>query len=160
MQKKVINGALVLLCIVIYTSIFFKAFSKKEVMKNDYAVVDNYKSIDLSLINHKDSIALFFPKRSPFGEPINSTKIIDQSFKTKRPKAKQIKETMVWPKILYYGFVKNSNNSQKLAIVKVNNILHKTREGTQLGKNLKVVRAYSDSIIISFYKDIKTLKRQ
>ncbi|MHA7843653.1 MAG: hypothetical protein ACX93I_10060 [Winogradskyella sp.] len=159
MQKRIINGFLITLCIIIYGAIFFKAFWKKEEVNSSPLVADSYTNFDLKVNTDKDSIELFFPTRSPFGEP---SKISNVASKTQSKKSETLKKEptkKTWPRISYFGFVKNSANNQKLAVVKVNDNLFRKREGDYLDDKIKILRAYSDSIIVSYGKDLKTVIR-
>lgn len=159
MQKRIINGLLITLCVVIYGAIFFKAFWKKEEVDNTPIIAASYTNFDLKINANKDSIELYLPTRSPFGEPNKVKKVRS---KTQSQKSKNIKKEPTkkqWPRIAYFGFVKNSANNQKLAVVKVNNNLFRKREGDYLDDELKILKAYSDSIIVSYDKDLKTIKR-
>jgi len=160
MPKKVINGLLIAFCVVIYGAIFLKAFGKKNKVSDSIATIPNFKGNFNSNNTTKDTFKLYVTDRSPFGEPSRSRKVIS------KPIAKNLfrlekKETVIsWPEISYFGFVKNKNNDQKLAVVKVNNVLYKKREGDELSDGLKIVRAYGDSIIVSYMRNTKTIIRR
>ena len=159
MQKRIINGLLITLCVVIYSAIFFKAFWKKEEVSSTSIIADSYSNFDLNVNTNKDSIELFFPKRSPFGEPSKINKIVNRIQSNKSETIKKEPTKKQWPRIAYFGFVKNSTNNQKLAVVKVNNDLFRKREGDYLDNELKIHKAFSDSIIVSYGKDLKTIIR-
>ncbi len=161
MQKKTINGLLIAFCITIYAAIFYKAFGKKEAINEPLGDIGNYTNANLDISNDKDSISLFFPKRSPFGTPSRrNIQSVKNSKKVKpntsnKPKSK--KENLVWPNITYYGFLESKKSNNKLVVVKVEDKIFKKREGDDLNDDLKIIKAYGDSLIISFGKVLKTV---
>lgn len=64
-----------------------------------------------------------------------------------------------WPKLSYYGYVKNKSKGKKQAcLVEINNVVHKMSIGDEF-YSVKLINVFKDSIIVSFEKELKTIKK-
>ncbi|MEO1032273.1 MAG: hypothetical protein AAFX55_12750 [Bacteroidota bacterium] len=162
MHKKTINALLITLCIVIYGAIFFKAFIKKEVVNQAQVGAENFVGIDLSIGTSKDSVNLFFPKRSPFGEPTKRIAKYQSSEKIKTKKRINKNPTYSktsWPGIIYHGFIKNRLSSKRLIAITVNNKMYKIRESETI-QDMKIKAVYTDSISVEYNNEVKTFYKK
>jgi hypothetical protein len=159
MQKKAINGLLITLCIIIYGAIFFKAFWEKEVIDNSNKAIQNYVSVDINYSKPKDSITLFFPERSPFGEPSRIAKVNNTTVKKRINSLKTNKtQKTIWPSINYYGFVKNKLSSKKLLAITIDDKMYKLKE-LDVINGFKIIEVYSDSIIIQKNNEVRAYEK-
>ncbi|WP_422103853.1 hypothetical protein [Winogradskyella sp.] len=160
MQKKTINALLITLCVVIYGAIFFKAFIKKEVVNTSPTGIDNFVSVDLDMGTTKDSVELFFPKRSPFGEPRKATPLRTEKIVPKKKVSKSpTYSKTIWPSVIYHGFIKNRLSSKRLIAITVNNKMYKIRESETIG-DMKIKTVYSDSISVEYNNEVKTFYKK
>ena len=131
----------------------------------------NFNLENTSLFNFtKDTFDLTHSTRDPFLDKMNyDTKIIisptikksgesrslNSSNKRSKPK---IESAVKWPKINYYGFVKGAKSSSELVLIKIDNKLHKIREGDQID-NIAIKKVYRDSIMVLMNKSLKSIKK-
>ena len=161
MDKRYINGILIVFLIAIWGSVIYKYFVKKTMVLPD----DNAYGNVNPTVHHtiaKDTFTLVLNDRDPFkvsrrsmrvNKPLQSKKVA-----TAAKRNKSIKSS-VWPRIEYYGFVKSTQNQTKMALIKVNGRLHRKREKETVDE-LRILKAYGDSITVSFNEDEKTIKRK
>ncbi len=71
-------------------------------------------------------------------------------------KPKKSAETINFPAIKFDGFIKKQEN--ELAIVSINGSSHFMKTG-ETAKEIKLIRIYSDSIIVSFQNQKRTIKK-
>ena len=101
----------------------------------------------------KDTFELTDLERDPFLEyrairkpikPVENPKL-----KEKSPQSVKRNETskIIWPKLQYFGFLKGDTKSEKLALIKIDNKLHRIRESGFID-DIKVVEAYKDSVLL------------
>lgn len=163
MNKRYLNGVLIVFLIAIWGSVIYKYFVKKTVVLQESKIYGdiNY-NVDHTIT--KDTFTLSLNDRDPFKASRKRTSQAKQqkqqqskaSGKTKN--SKPIK-SLVWPRIEYYGFVKSAQNETKMALIKVNGKIHRKREKETVDE-LRIVKAYSDSIVVSFNKENKIIKRK
>ena len=159
MNKKYLNSILIVLLVAIWGGVIYKYFVKKDTVLPDNAIQSKGMAIDYTIA--KDTFVLQLNNRDPFKA---SKRRRAQSNTTQQGKANgnrttKPKQTLVWPNIQYYGFVKSTENKTRMALVKINNRLHRKRE-QQIIDDVKLVKAYSDSIIVLFNKEKKTVRRK
>jgi hypothetical protein len=64
-----------------------------------------------------------------------------------------------WPKIKYFGLVKNQNAKSALCILQIGNSLYNLREGEMTQDNIEVRRITRDSVILAQGKYGKVVKK-
>ena len=134
MKKKYLNIPLFIFVIVIYGAIFLKLFGKKQAEENssinDMSYLKTISSYDVK----RDSFDISTLEKDPF--KINRKIKRNPSAKTQatKPKTSSKTETIkaVWPKVAYYGFVKNNSKSTKLTLLKVGTRLYRKRKGESI----------------------------
>ncbi|MCK8482228.1 hypothetical protein [Psychroserpens algicola] len=161
MKKKHLNILLFILVLVIYGGVFLKLFGKKEVQLNDSFINTTFtKQVSGSEIKRND-FDISTIKSDPFGISKRRNKKQVETTKTKNTAFSSSKKTELikpWPKVTYYGFVKNNSNKTKLVLVKVNSKLYRKREQETID-DIRIVKAYNDSIILSKDNETKTIKK-
>ena len=159
MNKKYLNMVLIALLIFIWGSVVYKYFVKKAVDTADSNNIPVMASTNMDFTVTRDSFELVLNDKDPFGiskrrpNPIDvkKTSHIDLS-------KKLVPKNDTWPKISYYGFVRGQQKSTKLVLIKVNNKLSRKRE-TENIEEVSILKAYSDSVIVSYNKEHKTIQR-
>ena len=148
------------------------------VIKNKFGFFNNLdddklynKSFNLSVVNHqfiKDTFELSLIDRDPFlntSQTIkkkgNNSNSININKKTPNQIIKQnITETkIIWPKVEYYGYVKNKTKNKQACLVKIESNLYQMHLGQTYNK-IKLIKTFKDSIVISYNKNIKTILKQ
>jgi hypothetical protein len=159
MNKKYLNSILIVLLALIWGGVIYKYFVKKKTVLPENALQSKSMAIDYTIA--KDTFVLRLNNRDPFKASkrrrvqSNTT----QQAKSSSNRAKQPKKALVWPNIQYYGFVKSAQNKTRKAHVKINGRLHRKRERETID-NVKLVKVYSDSIIVMFNREKKTVRRK
>ena len=74
------------------------------------------------------------------------------------PPEKVIPQKTIWPKIQYYGFVKNRTQDHSLCVVNIDNKLHKMAVGESFN-DLKIISATRDSLQVQFKTEIKSIPK-
>jgi hypothetical protein len=161
MRKKYLNSILFILLVVIYAGVFFKIFGKKETQSNSNItsfIGSNSFALDLK----REEFDINGISQDPFRLSIKPHSKSSQNTLNNQSKKKSnkpiTKRENSWPQINYYGFVRNNLNATKLALLKVDNIMHRKREKEKIGAIL-ILEAYNDSIILKKGGFIKTIKR-
>ncbi len=159
MDKKYLNIILIVLLIAIWGGVIYKHFTKKKIELPENEIKSKSMAIDYTIA--KDTFVLQLNTRDPFKASKNrrSQNNTTQQAKPSGNRTTKPKQTLVWPNIQYYGFVKSTPNKTRMALVKINNQLHRKRE-KQTIDDVKLVKAYSDSIIVLFNKEKKTVRRK
>lgn len=160
MNKKYLNGTLFILLIVIWGSVIFKYFGRsKGVVNTNIEIVSNL-NYGQNYATVKDTFNLEIKNNDPFKVSKHITKPPLKTESSKpAPKVNVIKPVTVnWPNITYHGFVKGDNNTTRLILLKVDNKLYKKREKEMIA-DLTIITAHSDSLIISFNNQLKTIKK-
>lgn len=159
MNKKYLNSILIVLLVAIWGGVIYKYFIKKKIAAPENALHSKGMAIDYTIA--KDTFVLQLNSRDPFKASKRRRTQSNTTPQTKSStnRAKQPKKTLVWPNIQYYGFVKSAPNKTRKALVKINNRLHRKREREVIDE-VKLVKAYSDSIIVMFNKEKKTVRRK
>ncbi len=107
----------------------------------------------------KDTFQLQTVSVDPFLKKAYTPRRVVKTQKTSSGTKKAVipAQPILWPAIQYLGFVKSNDRKNKLAMIKVNGALHRTREGQMIGE-LKLLKAYNDSIKVSLNKEVKVIK--
>lgn len=153
-MKKKLNFFLIGLLIIIWGSVIYKYFGKKESNKNlNFAELPLAKQ-NIRIDKIKDTFKLEFSGRDPF---LNTKPVRERVFKAKQSKvvskksSKRVIASVMWPKIEYYGFVKSNSSKSELVVIKINSRLHKVRKNQEIDE-LRITQTWSDSIEIEFQK--------
>lgn len=128
---------------------------------------DNYLSFSTGN-SMKDTFLLVLPNKDPFLDvkfsrtnlnPTNDMGSVGLNKKINQsPPIKVLPQKTLWPKIQYYGFVKNRTKDHQLCVISVDNKLQKMAIGESFN-NLKILDASIDSLKIQFLGEIKSIPK-
>ncbi|WP_452602783.1 hypothetical protein [Pontimicrobium sp. MEBiC06410] len=160
MDKKYLNGILIIFLIVIWGSVVYKYFVKESIVLQENTINISNSTIDYAIA--KDTFTLKLTSRDPF--KASKRRIVKNNKQTSTytiavNKNKSAKK-LIWPNIEYYGFVKSTQNETKMVLVKINGKLYRKREKETIDDGLKIIKAQSNSIVIAFNKENKTIMRK
>jgi len=170
MDKRLLNSILIVLMLAIWIVVLYRVFN---FFKTDSAMNNVSNAITSggnSFHNFaKDTFDLKHVDRDPFLDKFNKVKekrirkVISKpnekssvTKKNKIPPKKRIADNSKWPKLSYYGYIRGMNSSSELVLIKVNNKLHKIREGDDI-EGVYIKRVYRDSIIVKMEKQTKVI---
>ncbi len=159
MNKRYLNGLLLAFLLLIWGGVIYKFFGKA---KHNTAV----NTVSNVVAHHKpkytanrDTFKLDIKNKNPFK---TSRYYVETNKNTPQKSKKSVKKTTAlpikWPSITYHGFVKSPNKSKMLILVKVDQKVYRKRE-KDVVKDIKLEKAYSDSLVVSFQKKTKTVKK-
>ncbi|WP_353780254.1 hypothetical protein [Winogradskyella sp. 3972H.M.0a.05] len=138
----------------------FKNNTAKNELNDLPEVAIDYQAKD---INKKNDFSLDIEVFNPFGASSKRNKKKSANTTKSNGNTNTVKmksnNTVSWPAIRYYGFVRSGNNNNRLVLLKVNNQLHRKREQERID-DILITKAYSDSIILILNKEKKTIPRQ
>lgn len=112
-----------------------------------------------------DTFSLILAYKDPFlgknlyqhQEPSESYNEYNLQYKKQEESIKQ-PAVLKWPAISYLGLILNKKNGNYVSLLKIENKEHILLEG-QEAKGIKVLKAYPDSVIVQFQKEIKTYQK-
>ncbi len=163
MKKKYLNISLIVILVIVYGSVIKKCAGFGDSTPDTVLVTTSTPNYIKDAFEVKDTFNLNLNKRDPFDSSNRKFKYVsNKTEESKKPQVyskKPVDKNLSWPTISYHGFVKSSRNATKLAIIKINNKLYRKREKENF-ENIKIVKAYKDSVIVSFNKELKTIKRK
>ncbi|MDO5981441.1 hypothetical protein [Flavivirga spongiicola] len=162
MKKKYLNSVLIVFLIVIWGAVLYKYFGKPNTSKKNIKNEMSSISYQPKYMVTKDTFLLEIINKTPFKTSKNlRKKVITTKPKvvSKKPPVKPIKKTTaVWPDISYHGFVKGNQKATRLILLKINKKLYRKRENEAVD-DLTLIKAYNDSLIVSFNNIKKTITK-
>ncbi|WP_346882334.1 hypothetical protein [uncultured Algibacter sp.] len=162
MDKKYLNGILILFLVVIWGSLIYKYFGNSTSLDQGVYSENIGVNITKDYGIAKDTFKLKLATRDPFGVSrpytikTNTKPSIKKQASAKKP---VINKPLAWPTITYHGFVKANNSVTPLILLKINNRVYKKRE-KDIVNDITLVKSYNDSLIVSLNNNKKTIKRQ
>lgn len=128
-------------------------------------VEDNtpYSSTNLILNFKKDTFNLQLPKRDPFLNQMATPNQLTMNAEMVLPKLKQekaapkeviVKPNKEWPKIKYFGFVRNKSKQHPLCVLSINGKIHKVSIGEMINE-ISLINATKDSLELSYFNENK-----
>ncbi|MCF8715532.1 hypothetical protein JM658_11920 [Joostella atrarenae] len=149
-DNKKLNIGLGIGLVIIWVSIlnkYFHFFDKSEHETTvAYAMNPKVETIGLA----KDTFSIDPVIRDPFLGANTQKKFTKKKTKEEYipviQKPKPI-NNVKWPKIQYLGYMKGSESSAKLALIKIDNQLKRIKEGGKYN-NIKISKVYKDSIVL------------
>lgn len=169
MNKRILNTVLIICLIIIWFFVLKKIFSNRFVEDIDVYNDKNIQFENTFVKIEKDTFNLFALDRDPFEKTKRKHRKPKLSGKTisKKNQRKTIKKSnkraivnAIWPKISYYGFVKGTKNEDRLALIKIDNKLHRVRKKEIVNAEINIVLIYADSIVVKRQGKQKTIKRK
>ncbi|TGV01065.1 hypothetical protein [Flavivirga rizhaonensis] len=162
MKKKYLNSVLIVFLIIIWGAVIYKYFGKSDTSNknigNNVANINNQPKYNIT----KDTFLLKIINKFPFKaskrirKPVQATKVKASPQKTVPKHIKKI--NTVWPDISYHGFVKGNHKTTRLVLLKIDKKLYRKRENETV-VDLTLVKAYNDSLIVSFNNIKKTITK-
>lgn len=164
MKNKTITYILLFLVLVIWGTILYKIFFYTESESETFSM--GKTSLTKITPESSDTFSLSLNYSDPFlKENVRSNSISKSSTSTR--KSGQVKPTtiknnpstspqVVWPKVKYEGLIKNNNNST--AILSINGSTQFLKIGDSFN-DVKVESITKDSVIVSYHKNSKTIKK-
>ncbi|GAA3508216.1 hypothetical protein GCM10022393_18680 [Aquimarina addita] len=158
MQKKKINKILIIAVALIWGVVTYK-FAAPYFMTTDTVVTaDVLVKPSQTFLRKKDTFRLTIPERDPFLGKIRREKKKVITTSSKPRKVSKVKSSKPWPKIEYLGFVKSKESTSRLGLLRVNGILKRVRNRSQVG-DIIVKKISKDKISIQFQKEIKDFRK-
>jgi len=150
------------LLIIIWGGVFYKYFGKSKSSEKNIEVTNAVSNYEQVYNIAKDTFQLELMERDPFGisggikNPIPTEKPVNRPKVVVKP---TVNKSIAWPTIIYHGFVKGERKTNPLILLKIDNRLYRKWEGETVN-NITLVKAYSDSLIVSLNNNTKTIKKQ
>jgi hypothetical protein len=162
MDKKIRNRILYVTVAILWSVAIYRTWKNHQI-KEENETVEIVSVPPISPMQfQKDSFELILPERDPFlnttwkpvSENIQPEK---QEIKKQNPVVKEIEKpfTTVWPKIEYFGFVKNREKNSTLCLLKIDGKQVRIGNGDVYEK-IRIVNAFRDSVIVNFSGEAKT----
>lgn len=157
MNKQQLNKILIAILVVIWGFVGFNFFSNYSIndsivpLENPDVILNNISSVK------SNRFQLAEISRDPFlgNYIVKEKKGLNKSIKKKR----KVNKKLPWPRIEYFGYVKNENSKKPLVLLKVNGRVKRTRKGEKL-EGFVINSVYNDSIIISMGKEKRVIKKK
>jgi len=111
----------------------------------------------------KDTFQLELPDQDPFLQSSWTPVVQNNVSKNEPPKTdvkKEVEKPVVkaWPRIEYFGFVKNRNQNSTLCLLKIDGKQIQLNKGQQYN-GLIVQNAFKDSVCVMFEGELKTIRK-
>ena len=159
MKNKKIIYVLLPLTLIIWGMIVYKIFFNTDTQEESSSFVQS-KRVKNSAVTSTDTFTLLLNYTDPFLKqerrvtPNNGS----TTKKTTEPKPQKNTEVLNWPIVKYGGLVKQVNKENELAIVSINGSSTFMKTGETVN-DIKLIRIYNDSIIVSFQTQKRTIKK-
>ncbi|SNZ01702.1 hypothetical protein [Flagellimonas pacifica] len=100
----------------------------------------------------KDTFELHVLERDPFLDVVTKRKSPRPLLQPKTPKRvsnpiPKRSSNATWPKLQYFGYLKGHSQTGKLAVLKIDNKLHRVREKRAI-EEIQVLKIYKDSVLL------------
>lgn len=161
MKNKQITYFLITVVVIIWGGIFYRIFSS--FFSSDEGLV---RVAATPVIETPDNIfdAGSYTLKASYRDPFLGNTTIDKTESSRqiriKPPEKKVQPVAAvdWSFVKYFGLIKNSGNNTKIGLISINNREHMIREGEVIS-DLKCMKSYNDSIIISYQGRVACIKR-
>jgi hypothetical protein len=153
-KNKIVTSVLLIVVGIIWINVLLKLFNNLTADNTD----NSYDSFNSSAINlplpESRNFELICAYRDPFlNKSTHSTTIDNNSSPTNTNSIAspiQIPSpiTTPWPKIYYYGFVRQSNNEKAMGLLKVDGATLNLRAGDRFYEEYSIESIYRDSLVV------------
>jgi len=166
MDKKIRNRILYIAVACLWGIAIYRTYNNYQTkQENEELAIVNTPSISPIQFN-KDTFELELPDKDPFLESgwTPTIKIENSSSNNSTNNLNIVKKEIVkptekvWPKIEYFGFVKNRNKNSTLCLLKIDGQLMQLSKG-QNEKGILVNNVYKDSVLVVFDGERKTVRK-
>jgi hypothetical protein len=165
MKSKGFTYLLLIVVAIIWYNVFFRI--KENIMGENLPVADNMVIAKMYKTHPRKEFTLKANYRDPFSSkgssgsiaPTNATLQIPVQPVYKEPKLPPPPKVQHWPKIKYFGTVKNNSSKKALCIVNIDDMLFNLREGESVLDGIVIKKIYRDSLYIQQGKNFKMVKK-
>jgi hypothetical protein len=171
MDKKLRTRILIAIVAVVWIYNIYRTYENYQVKEEMASSDPGYQAPSFSpLMFNKDSFDLELPEIDPFlKRPTKKTSSysvstgvaqnsVSPSKNKKKPPKVEVTESVQWPSIKYFGFVKNRNKENELCLVQINGRNHKLSKGDRFAEVL-ISSVYRDSILVVYGGEKKTIRK-
>ncbi|WP_136464887.1 hypothetical protein [Flagellimonas onchidii] len=163
MKKKTINIVLGLGLLIIWGFVTKRALFYFGNTDEDKAVLHPIAINDPLPKFKKDTFELAVLDRDPFLDVMANRKTtipktLPKTSKKNIAPVRRKESNVNWPKLQYFGYLKGDSQSGKLAIIKIDNKLHRVREKKSV-EDVQVLKIYKDSVLLKRNGMIKILEK-
>jgi len=157
------NGFALLLVIVVWGYVMKSKFGLFD--SNDTSLITHVEEFNFSSQNYsKDTFKLELSSRDPFlgtrANNVNHNRHVGAkvSKKNQHQISKLEKQTSVksWPKLSYFGYVKNRSKGKQACLIQINGQISKMFLGSKIN-DIQLKLIYKDSVVVLFNGENKTL---
>ena len=165
MKSKGFTYLLLIVVAIIWYNVFYRI--KENIMGENLPVTDNMAIAKMYKTQPRKEFTLKANYRDPFSSkgssgsiaPTNTTPQIPVQPVYKEPKLPPPPKIHHWPKIKYFGTVKNNTSKKALCIVNIDDMLFNLREGESVLDGIVIKKIYRDSLYIQQGKNFKMVKK-
>jgi hypothetical protein len=165
MKNKGFTYLLLIVVAIIWYNVFFRI--KENIMGENLPVTDNTTIAKMYKTQPRKEFTLKANYRDPFSSkgssatiaPTNATPQIPIQPVYKEPKLPPPPKVHHWPKIKYFGTVKNNSSKKALCIVNIDDMLFNLREGESVLDGIVIKKIYRDSLYIQQGKNFKMVRK-
>ena len=169
MNKQGLNRILIIIMITIWIVVLYRLINYFSADNTVLPINNTVATIPQSFLKFsKDTFALSLVDRDPFlgkiykrkpkriRKPKQISKPNNKVNTSKKPVVKRKQFIHKWPNLKYFGYVKGANSTSELILIKVNNKLHKVREGDEVSEVI-IRKVFKDSIRVQLGKEVKAI---
>ena len=165
MKSKGFTYLLLIVVAIIWYNVFFRI--KENIMGENLPVTDNTTIAKMYKTQPRKEFTLKANYRDPFISkgssgsiaPTNTTPQLTVQPVFKEPKLPPPPKIHHWPKIKYFGTVKNNSSKKALCIVNIDDMLFNLREGESVLDGIVIKKIYRDSLYIQQGKNFKMVRK-
>jgi hypothetical protein len=166
MKSKGFTYLLLIVVAIIWYNVFFRI--KDNIMGENLPVADNMAIAKMYKTQPRKEFTLKANYRDPFSSKGSSITIASTNTTPQIPVQPVFKEPKLpppppkvhhWPKIKYFGTVKNNSSKKALCIVNIDDMLFNLREGESVLDGIVIKKIYRDSLYIQQGKNFKMVKK-
>jgi hypothetical protein len=165
MKNKGFTYLLLIVVAIIWYNVFFRI--KDNIMGENLLVSDNTTIAKMYKTQPRKEFTLKANYRDPFSSKGSSGSITATNAAPQMPIQPVYKEPKLppppkihhWPKIKYFGTVKNNSSKKALCIVNIDDMLFNLREGESVLDGIVIKKIYRDSLYIQQGKNFKMVKK-
>ncbi len=157
-NKKVVYFLLIVVTLV-WGAIFYRIFST--INTDDNTSLHTSKNFLPNTKNKVDTFSISGNYRDPFlGNMISekpSASIASRPVQ-QAPKVEKVVVSLPWPTISFGGMIKNQKSNKQFVLVDINGQTNMMKTGDSK-QDITLLKVYGDSIVVSFQKQKKTVKK-
>lgn len=142
----------------IWVYVFYTLFGNKEKPDDAHHFVNSIPSIKVKEIP-VDTFSIVSNYRDPFlDRNYISERTTNKSTPVVKPTPVTIQAVTAWPKIAYFGIIKNQTGNKQLALLQINGKQHRLQLNESVNE-ITLLKVTKDSVEVKFGKELKYIKR-